>query len=731
MRDQIDTRQLTSQLRWIPQAASAGAVVVGGLVLVGWWLDVATLKSPMLGFHAIKANTALAFVLIGLSLWWSQAEFTSRWKRGVSQVCAAIVALVGLLTLSEYLFGWDVGIDQLMAKDLQEITEPYHVSGRMAFVSGLNFLLLGSALLLLEVETRRSYQYAPVLAVVAAASAVLSLVAYLYGGAAVHQVYPRETVAPHTALLFLVLAVGILFARSQHGIVSFVMSDTAAASAARRLMLIVIVLSVFLGWMRLMGERLNLFGTEFGLALIVVFGILGLTGSIYWQAKSLMRAELYQRGINEMSAVLGRSLQLEEIYPAFAEAVKAVLPYHRISVVVPDGESLVAVLSVAESPLQAYQRKVWRRRSDTAVEWVIAHKTPRLIRDLTREQGFADEAFVAQEGVRATLILPLVAGGETVGVFVIDSRTPGVYSEGHEDLVGLIGKQLALAIQNANLYAQVKRHAVELQQQVDERTQQLQEATRRAEEASRHKSVFLANMSHELRTPLNAILGFSDLLRDQAFGSLSAKQARYAHHIHTSGRHLLTLINDLLDLSKVEAGKLTLRPEPFALSEALTAALQEIHPLADPKRLTLTLDTDTVPAVLTADPIRFKQIVYNLLSNAVKFTPEDGRITVTVRIVSDAGHQEAGGGCEFVEIAVTDTGIGIAAEDLPKLFGRFSQLETTKQSQGSGLGLALTRQLVELHGGTITAASAGPSQGSRFTVRLPMAPAASSEPRAR
>src|SRR5574337_1738563 len=721
---QYDLRHLSSRLRWIPQAASAGAIVAGGLVLIGWWLDVAVLKASVPGFPTMHANTALAFVLIGLSLWLSRVESTDGWRRRVAQVCAATVAVMGLLTRSEYLFGWDLRIDQLLVTELQTLTESHHAPGRPAFGSVLNFLLLGGALLLLDVKTRGGYQPAEHVAVAASFFASLILVAYLYGGMAIHQHFPFATVAPPTALLFLALSIGVVFARAQHRIVGIVMSDTIAASAIRRLLVVAIVLPVLAGWVRLKGQQFGFFGTEFGLALIVVFAIVALTGSLYWQGTSLIAAEAYQRGISEMAGLLSRSLQLEEIYPAYADALKAILPYHRICVVVREGEKLVAALSVAEPPLQSYQGKTWHSSGKTAVEWVMTHKIPRLVRDLSQEQTFADEVFVAREGVGATLLLPLLAGGETVGVFVVDSRTPGVYSTGHESLVSLITEQLALAIQNANLYAQVKRHAQELEHLVEVRTRELQEANGHLAEASRHKTAFLTNMSHELRTPLNAVLGFADLLCDQTFGPLTSKQARDRKSTRLNSSHLLVLINDLLDLSRVEAGKLTLRLEPFALSEALSVAVYEIRPLADTKRLTIESDIDAAPITLTADPVRFKQIVYNLLSNAIKFTPEGGRITVTARRLSSPTPQPLDS--DFVEIAVTDTGIGIAAEDLSRLFTRFTQLEiqTTKQFQGSGLGLALTRQLVELHGGTIAITSAGLGHGSTFTVRLPLTPAA-------
>ena len=266
-----------------------------------------------------------------------------------------------------------------------------------------------------------------------------------------------------------------------------------------------------------------------------------------------------------------------------------------------------------------------------------------------------------------------------------------------------------------------RRHASELEATVEDRTRELRTVNAQLEAASRHKSEFLTHMSHELRTPLNAILGFSDLLQGPTIGPLKEEQARYLGHIYTSGKHLLAIINDLLDLAKVEAGRIDLRPEPFVIDEALAAALADIRPMAGQKRLALTLHAETGPIPLTADPVRFKQIVYNVLSNAIKFTPEGGRVTVTARIRSKG--EELGDG-EFVEIVVADTGIGITAEDMPKLFQPFTQLNPAlaRQYNGTGLGLALTKQLVELHGGQIWATSEGKGCGSSFIVHLPLTP---------
>lgn len=738
MMDPVDSHRCHAPLRWVPQTASASAVAVGSLVMVGWWFDIGILTTPLFRFPALQANTALAFMLSGVSLWLLRDKPAIAWREVAAKVFACIVALIGLLTLGEYLWGWDLGIDQLLVKDLHSSAAPFHVPGRMAFASALNFALLGGALLLLDVNAYRGLQPAPHLIMFVAASNFVTLVAYLYGGAAIHQANPFATVAPHAALLYIVLALGVLFARARHRLVCVLSGETVTAAAMRRLLVVAILLPVTLGWIRLIGERSGFYGMEFGLALMVTLAAAGLTISIYWQAAKLILAEEYQRGINEVGMLLGRAIILDDTFPACAAVIKTIVSCDRICVVVREGEKLVVAASFADPPLQCFQGKTWRSAAETAVEWVMNHHTPRLTRDLPREIAFADEAFIAQEGVHSTLSLPLLVGGEAIGALTLDSRTSGAFTQDHVTMLGGFTEPLASAVRNAQLYTQVVRYGQDLESLVEARTLELQIANGHLVEASRHKSMFLANMSHELRTPLNAILGFSDLLRDQTDGPLTARQIRYTEHIHSSGTHLLTLINDLLDLSKVEAGKLMLRPEPFILSEALAAVLHELQPMADAKRLTLTLEADSAPPTLTADPVRFKQILYNLLSNAVKFTPEGGRIEVTTRGVSSfeslvpsfPPKTQNPKSPEFVEIAVADTGIGIAAEDLPQLFTRFTQLEmeTTKRFQGAGLGLVLTKQLVELHGGTISVASAGPNRGSTFTVRLPLVPSMRQEP---
>jgi signal transduction histidine kinase/CheY-like chemotaxis protein len=247
--------------------------------------------------------------------------------------------------------------------------------------------------------------------------------------------------------------------------------------------------------------------------------------------------------------------------------------------------------------------------------------------------------------------------------------------------------------------------------------QQLRRSTAAAEAANRAKSGFLANMSHELRTPMNAIIGFAELLEDQRFGPLSEKQRRYVGNILSSGRHLLQLINDILDLSKVEAGRMELLREELDVGAAVSDVAAIVRGLATKKGIQLEVSVAPGLPHVQADPPKLKQIVYNLLSNAVKFTPAEGRVEVSVA----PAREEIPGAESLLEIAVSDTGIGIPKEHQHRVFLEFEQVDSSyaRQQQGTGLGLALTRKLVELHGGTIELHSEGANRGSTFRILLP------------
>jgi PAS domain S-box-containing protein len=364
------------------------------------------------------------------------------------------------------------------------------------------------------------------------------------------------------------------------------------------------------------------------------------------------------------------------------------------------------------------------------------HRVVRVNRALTERLGTTPDRLMGQ---RCHQVLPgadksapgcphadALATGETVSREIQDARLGGTYLVTCSPIRDPAG--------NVRGSVHVARDITEQKRLEAESRQRL-----RFEDISRAKSAFIATMSHELRTPLNSVIGFADLLLEQGVGPLTEKQTRYLHHIQQSGKHLLHLIGDILDLSKIEAEKFQLHCEAIPVSASLEDILVIARGLAHKKSQTIRADVSPDLPLLHADPIRFKQILFNLLSNAVKFTPESG--TITVRAFQEAagsGQRAAGNKQETAAagslptaecllrslvIEVTDTGVGIKAEDLPRLFQEFVQLETTrdKRQEGTGLGLSLTKQLAEMHGGRIWAESEGEGKGSTFTIVLPFA----------
>jgi signal transduction histidine kinase/CheY-like chemotaxis protein len=307
---------------------------------------------------------------------------------------------------------------------------------------------------------------------------------------------------------------------------------------------------------------------------------------------------------------------------------------------------------------------------------------------------------VEQARFSTLLAVPLLRENRVLGALVVGRGVPGQFPTETVDLLQTFAAQSVLTIQNARLFQEIERKSEQV------------------EVASRHKSEFLANMSHELRTPLNAIIGFSEVLTERLFGDLNDKQAEYLGDIRSSGHHLLSLINDILDLSKVEAGRMELESGIFSLAETLENGVTMVRERAIRHGLQLCLEVDPAIGLIEADERKIKQVIFNLLSNAVKFTPDGGRVEVVARLV-DAQ----------VQVAVRDTGIGIAAEDQVRIFEEFQQAPNGQSGarEGTGLGLALARRFVELHGGRLWVESR-PGHGSTFTFELPQPTAAETTP---
>jgi GAF domain-containing protein len=338
-------------------------------------------------------------------------------------------------------------------------------------------------------------------------------------------------------------------------------------------------------------------------------------------------------------------------------------------------------------------RAVPLRKGEGLMGRAAEMREPIQIPDITQPGAYQSSVrdTLIRFGYRAVLSVPLLREDQIIGSLSFNRKAPGEFPPEVVDVLKTFATQSALAIQNARLFHEIADKSLQL------------------EAASRHKSEFLANMSHELRTPLNAIIGFSEVLAEKMFGDVNAKQAEYLQDILESGRHLLSLINDILDLSKIEAGHMELEPADFDLPGAIDNALTLVRERATRRGITLASTIDERLGMIRGDERKVKQVLLNLLSNALKFTPEGGRIDVGGRLDG-----------EVAEVSVADTGVGIAPADQEAVFEEFRQVGAAeRKAEGTGLGLALSRKFVELHGGKIWVQSE-PGRGSIFTFTLPV-----------
>jgi signal transduction histidine kinase len=401
-----------------------------------------------------------------------------------------------------------------------------------------------------------------------------------------------------------------------------------------------------------------------------------------------------------LSTAMQEPLSLEEQLSRVLEAARQVIRIDRFYVwaLSPEGDRLTALagagfpaqeLAGTEIPLAQAGAMHEAYRKGVPQVFDAQHPLPpelRLRPPYSELRALRTKSFV---------VVPMIARGRPVGLLAADNKdSSSPIPMQTIEILRTFASHAAVAVENARLFRETE------------------DKGRQLEAASRHKSEFLANMSHELRTPLNAIIGFSEVLVERMFGELNAKQTQYVQVILSSGRHLLSLINDILDLSKVEAGRMELEISSFSLPAAIENTLTLVRDRAARHSLALEQHIDSRIGTVVADERKVKQILINLLSNAVKFTPEGGRIEVSAAPLDGA-----------VAIAVRDTGIGIAPGDQQKIFEEFRQLNTdyVRKREGTGLGLSLAKKFVELHGGKISLTSAV-GQGSTFTFTLPVRP---------
>ena len=326
-----------------------------------------------------------------------------------------------------------------------------------------------------------------------------------------------------------------------------------------------------------------------------------------------------------------------------------------------------------------------------SVAWSAQQRVPEQIPDLREAPSSPVNELILGAGYRARLLVPLLGADRIVGALVVRRRAPGEFPKGTVELLQTFAAQSVLAIQNARLFSEIG------------------EKSRQLELASQHKSQFLANMSHELRTPLNAILGYTELILDDIYGEAPAKMRAVLERVQRNGKHLLGLINDVLDLSKIEAGQLTLSLADYSIAEVVQTVLTAVEPLASQKHLILKSELPPSLPMARGDERRIAQVLLNLVGNAIKFT-DTGEVAVQASAANGA-----------FTIAVRDTGPGVSEADQAKIFEEFQQADSssTKKKGGTGLGLSIAKRIIELHGGKIGVESRV-GEGSTFAITLPL-----------
>jgi signal transduction histidine kinase len=350
--------------------------------------------------------------------------------------------------------------------------------------------------------------------------------------------------------------------------------------------------------------------------------------------------------------------------------------------------------------------------------WVATHHEPLLIGSVADEKRIGVKAVVDTKPTESWLGVPMIARDRLIGVISVESFKKNAFTNDDMLLLTAIANQAAVAIENAHLYKDLEGLTYALEQRVLERTNELRETNLRLLAADRSKNQFLANMSHELRTPLNSIIGFSSVLLENTRAVVPQRLYKFLENIHVAGNHLLELINDILDLSKIEAGKMELRTDEFDLRETIASVERVMKGFAAEARVSITVSIEASVPMVRLDEGRLKQILFNLLSNAVKFSPDGGPVTIAVTSLPRTISPLA---VDSVRIDVADQGIGIPPDELQRIFDEFYQTEEGRRARrgGTGLGLSLTRNFVELHHGRIEVQSVF-GEGSCFSLYLPV-----------
>lgn len=654
------------QRRAVVAATAIGiaSVLLGLTVLAGWVFDLQAIKSIQPGWAAMKANTAIGFILAGTALALIQHRSAASWVAPVAMVLALATAALGGITLIQYFEHADLGIDQaLFPTDDNEF-----LPGRPAPITALNFTLLGVAMMLLCTKASGPRAAAQMVVVPVLTLSYVALLGYALSSNSLYQIPGFVSVAVHTAVGQMLLGIGTMASSPETGITRMLIRSGRESRLSRRLVLISVLLFPLLGWIRVEAETAGLITTEMGVALLISLTLITVLSFILLPIEALARGEV----------------ERERLGAAIVASKRAESTMRNVLDATPDGMLVVnraGEIVMANTEAEKLFGYTHEELIGKPVDMLVPTRHQRAHESHRR-------SFWAEPGTR-----PMSQGSKLSGLRKDGSEIPVeiALSPVNTDAGGLVISSIRDISERMRFFETLHDKNVEL------------------ERAAKAKDHFLANMSHELRTPLTVIIGFVKTLMMKMSGPLTAEQERQVLKIESNATHLLTLLNDLLDLAKVQSGSEEISLEPVDVKSVLEEVETSLRPLAERKGLTLEAECPRKCHLNRSSRRTIVQILLNLANNSIKFT-DNG----SVRIVVEGGNQNQQ---TITRIHVIDTGIGIRPEDQERLFRPFSQLNPDTNKAGTGLGLHLSRSLARSLGGDVTFRSLY-GQGSTFTLIL-------------